>query len=70
MAQPELTCPECEGSEIVLEAEVGTDPLVRYYRCAGCGHEWGVTLPAGSADDPAESEPDRSGPGDPPRAGV
>ena len=43
--ESQLTCPECDGSEIVLEAAVGRDPLIRYYRCAACKHEWGVTLP-------------------------
>ena len=54
--EPQLTCPECDGSEIVLEAAVGRDPLVRYYRCAACGHEWGVTLPLASVAEGTEDQ--------------
>ena len=53
--EPQQTCPQCDGSEIVLEAAVGRDPLIRYYRCAACKHEWGVTVspvsPAEGAED-------------------
>lgn len=44
-------CPECEATDVTLEAVVGADPVVRYYRCTGCRHEWGVAEPTERIDD-------------------
>ena len=44
-------CPECEATDVTLEAVVGADPVVRYYRCTSCRHEWGVAEPTERIDD-------------------
>ena len=50
-------CPECEATDVTLDAVVGTDPVIRYYRCNSCRHEWGVAEPTERIDD-ATGDPD------------
>jgi hypothetical protein len=36
---------------VTLEAVVGADPVIRYYRCVSCRHEWGVAEVTEGIDD-------------------
>ena len=50
-------CPECEATDVSVEAVVGSEPVIRYYRCSACRHEWGVPEPVERIDDLA-GDPD------------